>query len=45
MIKSAVAANPALDALGSFKPDALPIGDLAKTTANAQKVFDRAGWK
>jgi iron(III) transport system substrate-binding protein len=45
VVKSAVAANPALDALGSFKPDALPIGDLAKTTANAQKVFDRAGWK
>lgn len=45
VVKSAVAANPALDALGSFKPDALPIGDLAKTTVAAQKVFDRAGWK
>ena len=45
VVKSAVAANPALDALGSFKPDALPIGDLAKTTVAAQKVFDRASWK
>jgi iron(III) transport system substrate-binding protein len=34
-----------LVAMGSFKPDALPIGDLAKNTVAAQKVFDRAGWK
>jgi len=40
-----VKANATLMAMGSFKPDALPIGDLAKTTVAAQKVFDRAGWK
>jgi iron(III) transport system substrate-binding protein len=41
----AAASNPALAALGSFKADALPIGQLAKTTVQAQKVFDRAGWR
>ena len=37
--------NPALDALGRFKADNLPIPTLAKNAAVAQKVFDRAGWK
>jgi iron(III) transport system substrate-binding protein len=45
VVKSAVAKNKALESLGSFKADTLPIGELAKTTATAQKVFDRAGWK
>ena len=38
-------ANAALTKLGAFKADALPIGELAKNSALAQKVFDRAGWK
>jgi iron(III) transport system substrate-binding protein len=37
--------NRALESLGTFKADALPVGDLAKNTVNAQKVFDRAGWR
>ena len=37
--------NPALDSLGKFKADALPVATLAKNAAAAQKVFDRAGWK
>ncbi len=37
--------NPALNAMGSFKADPLPVGQLAKHAATAQKVFDRAGWK
>ncbi len=37
--------NPALTAMGAFKADTLPIGTLAKNTALAQKLFDRAGWK
>ncbi len=37
--------NPALKAMGSFKPDALPVGDLARNAAKAQKAFDRAGWR
>ena len=45
VVKGNVAANPTLAAMGPFKPDALPIGELAKTTVAAQKVFDRAGWK
>jgi iron(III) transport system substrate-binding protein len=38
-------ANPALEALGTFKADALNVGDLAKNSALAQKVFDRAGYR
>ena len=38
-------ANPTLAALGSFKADVLPIGDLAKNAVLAQKMFDRALWK
>ena len=37
--------NPALEALGPFVADALPIGQLAGNTALAQRVFDRAGWR
>jgi iron(III) transport system substrate-binding protein len=45
VVKGSVKANATLMAMGTFKPDALPIGELAKTTVAAQKVFDRAGWK
>lgn len=45
VVKSAAVKNPALEQLGDFKPDALPIGKLAATTTQAQKVFDRAGWR
>lgn len=45
VVKTAKFKNPALDALGDFKSDALPIGQLAGTTVQAQKVFDRAGWR
>ena len=45
VVRTAKVKNPALDALGEFKPDALPIGQLATNTALAQKVFDRAGWR
>ncbi len=45
VVKGSVKANATLVAMGTFKPDSLPIGDLAKTTVAAQKVFDRAGWK
>ncbi|MEO8297974.1 MAG: extracellular solute-binding protein [Burkholderiales bacterium] len=34
-----------LEALGTFKADVLPIGDLARNAAAAQRAFDRAGWK
>jgi iron(III) transport system substrate-binding protein len=45
VVKSAVAKNPELQALGDFKRDELPVADLAKNIATAQKVYDRAGWK
>jgi iron(III) transport system substrate-binding protein len=37
--------NEALDAMGIFKADSLPITALAKNAALAQKIYDRAGWK
>lgn len=37
--------NPALEALGAFKADTLPVGKLADTVVQAQKVFDRAGYR
>lgn len=45
VVKSVVVKNPELEALGKFKPDTLPIGQLAKNTALAQKIFDRAGYR
>jgi iron(III) transport system substrate-binding protein len=45
VVKSAKVANPALETLGDFKADTLPIGQLAGTTVQAQKVYDRAGWR
>lgn len=38
-------ANPALDALGTFKADPLNVAELAKNSALAQKIFDRAGYR
>ncbi|MDP1900219.1 MAG: extracellular solute-binding protein [Rubrivivax sp.] len=45
VVKTAVARNPALESLGSFRADTLAVGELAKNAALAQKVYDRAGWK
>ena len=44
-VKAAVAKNPELDSLGTFKADPLPIATLGKNTPAAQKLLDRAGWK
>ena len=38
-------ANPALDRLGPFKADTLPVASLAMYRAKAQVVFDRAGFR
>jgi len=38
-------ANPALEALGKFKADTLPVGSLAMHRAKAQIIFDRAGFR
>lgn len=45
VVKSATAKNPELESLGSFKADTLNIGVLSKTVAQAQRVFDRAGYR
>lgn len=37
--------TPALEALGSFREDAAPLSDLAPRQAEAQAIFDRAGWQ
>ncbi len=45
VVKSAVVNNAELDSLGKFKADSLNVGTLARNTALAQKIFDRAGWR
>jgi iron(III) transport system substrate-binding protein len=45
VVPSAKTANPALDAMGSFKADELNVGILAKHQAAVQKAYDRAGWR
>lgn len=37
--------NPALERLGPFKADTLEVGKTSKGAINAQKIFDRAGWR
>jgi len=44
-VKGAVVRNPALEALGPFRADALDVATLSRNTALAQKIYDRAGWR
>lgn len=37
--------NAALDKLGSFKADNMPVSELAKNVPQAQMIFDRAGYR
>ncbi len=37
--------NRGLDTLGNFKADKLPVAKLADTVVEAQKIFDRAGFR
>ena len=45
VVASAKVSNPALDAMGEFKIDPLPIASYGKYTAEAQKIADRSGWR
>jgi iron(III) transport system substrate-binding protein len=45
VVRTAKTKNPALETLGDFRADTLPIGKLAAATVQAQKVYDRAGWR
>jgi iron(III) transport system substrate-binding protein len=38
-------ANPELEAFGKFKTDSLPLANLRKTQAAAQRIADQVGWK
>ena len=38
-------ANPALEKLGPFKADTLPVDSLGMYRAKAQMIFDRAGYR
>lgn len=44
-VESVKVANPALDSLGKFKADKLPVKNLAMYQVKAQIIFDRAGFK
>jgi iron(III) transport system substrate-binding protein len=37
--------NPALQALGPFKPDPLPVSALGKAQPSAARLIDRVGWR
>ena len=45
VVAGVVTNNPALTALGTFKADQLPIGQLAKNIVAAQMLLDRAGYR
>jgi iron(III) transport system substrate-binding protein len=38
-------ANPQLESFGKFKTDSIPLADLGKTQAAAQRIADQVGWK
>jgi iron(III) transport system substrate-binding protein len=44
-VASVKVANPALESLGKFKADNLPVKNLAMYQTKAQMIFDRAGFK
>jgi len=45
VVASVKVSNPALEALGKFKADSLPVKNLAMYQIKAQMIFDRAGFK
>lgn len=45
VVPTVKAANPALEALGKFKADPLPVSALARNQVLAQKIFDRVGYR
>jgi iron(III) transport system substrate-binding protein len=44
-VPSVVVNNRALDSMGKFRADGLPVAALAKNAVAAQRIYDRAGWK
>ena len=45
VVASVKVANPALDALGAFKADKLPVNSLAMYAVKAQVIFDKVGYR
>ncbi len=45
VVSSVKVSNPALEALGKFKADTLPVKKLEMFQVKAQMIFDRAGYK
>jgi iron(III) transport system substrate-binding protein len=37
--------NTALESLGKFKQDTLPISNIGRAQVNAARIIDRAGWR
>lgn len=45
VVESASIRNPALEAMGRFKADTLPIATIGRSQISAAKIIDRAGWR
>ncbi len=45
VVKGAVAANPELASLGSFKQESVPISSIGKGQVAAQRILDRVGYR
>lgn len=45
VVSTAVAKNPALQAMGKFKPENVPVTAIGKNQIAAQKILDRVGYK
>lgn len=45
VVEGVKVSNPALESLGKFKADSLPVKNLAMYQIKAQMIFDRAGFK
>jgi iron(III) transport system substrate-binding protein len=45
VVKSAQVKNPALESLGDFKTDTLPIASIGRSQVTAARIIDRAGWR
>ena len=45
VVQTAVAKNPALEALGKFKVENVSVAAMGKNQVTAQKILDRAGYK
>jgi iron(III) transport system substrate-binding protein len=45
IVKGAKLANPELESFGQFKTDTVPVANLGKNQAGAQRIADQVGWK